>query len=120
MLDAGQRSTIFAPEFSHLVGQNAPDIKQMVFAYLGTQYETARLEFPAWVSEDGLLDRAVSIVLHQCLLGRGYPNCLTLAHQFAALHNVDRESYYFLLERAGLLSGTSEKARGKRMIGQAI
>ncbi|MFL5732332.1 MAG: DNA double-strand break repair nuclease NurA [Chloroflexia bacterium] len=120
MLDANQRSPIFGPEFSHLVGSNAPDIKQMVFAYLGTQYETARLEFPAWVWEEGLLERAISITLHQSLLGRGYPNCLTLAHQFAALHNVDRESYYFLLERAGLLTKTSEKAHGKRMIGQAI
>jgi len=120
MLEAGRRSAIFAPEFSHLVGQNAPDIKQMVFAYLGTRYEAARLEFPAWVREDGLLDRACSIALHQCHLGRGYPNCLTLAHQFAALHNVDRESYYFLLERAGLLARTSEKAHGKRVVGQAI
>jgi NurA domain len=120
LLDAGRRSAIFAPEFSHLVGQNAPDIKQMVFAYLGTRYEAARLEFPTWVWEDGLLDRASSIALHQCHLGRGYPNCLTLAHQFAALHNVDRESYYFLLERAGLLARTSEKAHGKRVVGQAI
>ncbi|HYP41933.1 MAG TPA: hypothetical protein VEX13_16365, partial [Chloroflexia bacterium] len=60
------------------------------------------------------------IMLHQCKLGQGYPNSLTLAHQFAALHNNDRESYYFLLERAGLMRKPTEKAHGKRLIGQAI
>ena len=120
MLDIGQRSPVFGPEFSHLVGQNAQDIKQMVFSYLGTDFETVRLEFPMWVWEDGLLDRAIAIILHQCKLGQGYPVSLTRAHQFAVLHNADRESYFFLLERAGLLRKTSEKARGKRWIGQAV
>src|SRR5206468_12403145 len=36
LLDTGERSAIFSPEFSHLVGEHAPDIKQMAFAYLGT------------------------------------------------------------------------------------
>ncbi len=73
-----------------------------------------------WVAERGLLGRSVEIVLHQCDLGGGYPNALTRAHQFAVLHNADREGYYWLLERAGLLRPPTEKARGKRMIGQAI
>ena len=120
MLDTGQRSTIFGPEFSYMDEGSSHSLREMVFAYMGTAYEVVRLEFPMWVWEDGLLDGAVAMLLHQCKLGGGYPNCLTLAHQFAALHNMDRESYYFLLERAGLLEGTSEKAFGKRMIGQAI
>ncbi len=120
LLDTGERSAIFGPEFSYLAGQDVYGIKQMGFAYVGTEYEVARLEFPQWIWEEGQMDRTISIILHQCKLGQGYPNCLTLAHQFAALHNTDRESYYFLLERAGLLRKTSEKARGKRAIGQAI
>ena len=87
---------------------------------MGTEYEVARLEFPMWVWEKGLLDRVMSAILHQCRLGQGYPISLTRAHQFAALHNADRESYFFLLERAGLLRKPSEKAHGKRLIGQAI
>jgi hypothetical protein len=120
LLYIGERSAIFEPKFSYLESQNTYDLKEMVFAYLGTEYETARLEFPVWVHEDGLLDRAMSVLLHQCDLGKGYPNCLTLAHQFAALHNNDRESYFFLLERAGLLRKPSEKAQGKRVVGQSI
>lgn len=119
-LEEGQRSPIFEPIFSYMVGENAQDLKDVVFAYLGTQYETVRLEFPIWVPQEGLLERAVSIILHQCKLGAGYPNALTLAHQFAVLHNTDREGYYFLLERAGLMRKPTEKAHGKRLIGQAI
>lgn len=120
LLDSGERSPIWEPVFRDLVGENAPIAKDMLFAYLGTQYEVARLEFPTWIWEDGLLERAVSCILHQCRLGQGYPNALTLAHQYAVLHNADRESYFFLLERAGLLRKTTEKALGKRKIGQAI
>lgn len=120
MLPPGQRSSVFTPTFSYLSGTNLQGFEDMVFAYMGTEHEIARLEFPRWVWEDGLLDRAMSIILHQCWLGGGYPNALTCAHQFAALHNADRESYFFLLERAGLMRGPTEKAHGKRSIGQAI
>jgi hypothetical protein len=72
------------------------------------------------VWEERKLDRVIECILHQARLGQGYPNALTLAHQYAVLHNTDRESYYFLLERAGLLRSTTEKALGKQKIGQAI
>lgn len=121
LLDAGQRSAVFEPRFSYMEGQGIPaGFEEMVFTYMGTEYESARLEFPAWVWEDELLERVMSVILHQCKLGQGYPIALSRAHQFAALHNADREAYFFLLEKAGLLRATSEKAHGKRLIGQAI
>jgi len=121
VLDAGQRSAIFEPRFSYMEGQGIPaGFEEMVFTYMGTEYETVRLEFPAWVWEDGHLERVMPITLHQCKLGGGYPIALSRAHQFAALHNADREAYFFLLEKAGLLRPTSEKAAGKRLVGQAI
>ena len=103
-----------------MVGPNVASFKSLVFSYLATQYEIVRLEYPVWVADKGLLDRATQIMLHQCNLGKGYPNALTLAHQYAVLHNTDREAYYFLLERAGLMRKTTEKAHGKRLIGQSI
>jgi hypothetical protein len=36
------------------------------------------------------------------------------------LHKTDGEAYYFLLVRTEPLHATTETARGKRMIGQAI
>lgn len=120
LLDDGELSPIFEAVFTYLVSENSGIAKELVFSYFGTQYEVARLEFPLWVAQQGLLEKTIEIIMHQSVLGKGYPNSLTLAHQFAVLHNTDREAYYFLLERAGLLSGPTEKARGKRMIGQAI
>lgn len=120
LLSEGERSPVWEPVFSHLVGENAQIVKEMVFTYLYTQHEAARIEFPIWVWEDGLLDYTLECILHQCRLGRGYPNALLLAHQYAVLHNTDREAYYFLLERAGLMRRPTEKALGKLAIGQAI
>jgi hypothetical protein len=120
LLVDGERSPVFQAVYRDLVGPNAKIAEDVVFAYLGTQYEVARIEFPLWVAKQGLLDRTIEILLHQCRLGRGYPNALTLAHQYAVLHNADRESYYFLLERAGLMRKLTEKAQGKRAVGQSI
>jgi hypothetical protein len=120
LLEDGTRSPVFQAVYSHLVGPNAQIAQDVVFAYLGTQYEIARLEFPLWVANKGLLGRTIEIILHQGRLGRGYPNALLLAHQYAVLHNADRESYYFLLDRAGMMRGPTEKAQGKRAIGQSI
>jgi hypothetical protein len=120
LVDEGELSPLFEATFTYLVTANSQIAKELSFAYLGTEYEIARLEFPLWVARQGLLDKTIEIILHQCVLGKGYPNALLLAHQFAVLHNADRESYYFLLERAGLLHNPTEKAQGKRMIGQAI
>jgi hypothetical protein len=121
LLPTGQRSAIFEPRFSYMSSEALPSgFDAMLFAYIATDHEAARIEFPGWVAEQGLLDRALSIILHQCRLGGGYPNALTRAHQFAALHFADRESYFFLLDKAGLLDRPSEKALGKWSVGQAI
>jgi hypothetical protein len=120
LLEDGARSPVFQAEYRDLVGPNAQIARDVVFAYLGTQYEIARLEFPLWVANKGLLGRTIEIILHQGRLGRGYPNALLLAHQYAVLHNADRESYYFLLDRAGMMRRPTEKAQGKRAVGQSI
>jgi hypothetical protein len=120
LLESGERSPVFQAVFRDLRGPNARIAEDVVFAYLGTQYEIARIEFPLWVANQGLLERTIEIILHQCALGRGYPNALLLAHQYAVLHNADRESYYFLLERAGMMRKPTEKAQGKRAVGQSI
>ena len=105
LLGEGELSPMFQALYRDLVGPNAYIAQNTAFAYLGTEHELARIEFPMWVAERGLLGRSVEIVLHQCDLGGGYPNALTRAHQFAVLHNADREGYYWLLERAGVSGG---------------
>jgi NurA domain len=120
MLADSESSPVFQGLYRDLKGPNANIAEEVVFAYLGTQHEIARLEFPLWVANKSLLDRTIGIILHQCRLGRGYPNALLLAHQYAVLHNADRESYYLLLDRAGRRRRPTEKAQGKRAVGQSI
>ena len=120
ILENGHLSPMFEPTFSNLKGGSAEEFKGLVFSYLATPHELVRLEYPRWMADEGVLAKAARIALHQCWLGKGYPNALTLAHGHAVLHNSDREAYYFLLERAGLMRKTTEKAHGKRLIGQAI
>jgi NurA domain len=120
LLEDGCRSPVFKTHSAFGVHSSADFWDDMGFCYLATPYEVARLEFPLWVLEAGLLDRVQSIALSQCALGEGYPKVLTLAHNFAILRNEDRESYFFLLERAGLIQAPSEKARGKRATGGRI
>ncbi|HUS15966.1 MAG TPA: DNA double-strand break repair nuclease NurA [Chloroflexia bacterium] len=120
LLPDGYRSPVFRAHSPWGVHAAKGLGQDMGFCYLATPYEVARLEFPLWVLESGGIDRVQSIALSQCLLGEGYPKVLTLAHNFAVLRNEDRESYFFLLERAGLIAPPSEKARGKRVTGGRI
>src|SRR5262249_23421125 len=79
LLDVGERSPVFQTRTVFGVQQSKASFwEDMGFCYLRTPYEIARLEFPLWVAEAGLLDRAQAIVLSQCKLGEGYPRVLTL------------------------------------------
>jgi hypothetical protein len=121
LLAPGERSPVFQARSSYGVLQQAGNAwERMGFCYLATAYEIARLEFPLWVAEAGHLDRVHRLLLRQCYLGDGYPKAITLADQQAVLRAQDRESYYFLLERAGLIHPLSEKARGKQGAGRNI
>ena len=121
LLETRHRSPVFQTYTAFGGPQEPADYwDDMGFCYLATPYEIARLEFPLWVLDAGLLDRVQSILLSQCQLGDGYPKVLTLAHNFAVLRAEDRESYFFLLEQAGLIVAPSEKARGKRTTGGRI
>ncbi len=121
LLDEGTRSPVFTTQTAFGVQASKRGFwEDLGFFYLRTPFEVARVEFPLWMLEAGLLDRVQAILLHQCALGDGYPRALTLAHNFAVLHNEDRASYYYLLEQAGLIQPPSEKARGKQATGGRI
>ena len=120
LLAYGERSPVFRIHNSQEGREHGGMLSQFGFCYIATRHEIARLEFPLWVVERGMLDRLHSMILRQCDLGDGYPLALTLAHNYAVLRNEDRESYFFLLERAGLIEPASEKALGKRATGNRI
>ncbi|MBV9786814.1 MAG: DNA double-strand break repair nuclease NurA [Chloroflexi bacterium] len=69
------------------------------FFYLRVGRELARVEFPAWVAEQGHLDLLHAVVYDQCRRGLGYPNVLARAHEQAVIHGDERRQITALIER---------------------
>lgn len=69
------------------------------FFYLRVEREMARVEFPAWVADDGYLDLLHAIVYDQCRRGMGYPNVIARAHEQAVIHSDERRRIGDLIER---------------------
>lgn len=69
------------------------------FFYLRVGRELARVEFPAWVADNGMLDLVHALVYDQCWRGQGYPNVLARAHEQAVIHGEERRQINALIER---------------------
>lgn len=116
-LNPGERSPIFrsAARILDTYGDH-----RIHFCYVHAGAEIARLEFPAWVSEDAqLLDTALTLTLAQVQKGYGYPVALAEAHNQAVVRGGDRVRFFAMLEhqmiRAGLTNiGISYKEARKR------
>ena len=89
------------------------------FAYLQTTGDghPARLDVPAWVYEDGVLDELVDAVRAECVVGNGYPYPLETADAAAGITAQDRAQFLHLVqefaESAGLSLRLSRKALSK-------
>ncbi len=116
ILKPGERSSIFISGSS--VVQDYYGDHEIRFFYVRVGDEIARVEFPRWVEERGLVGLLHALVLDQCDRGRGYPVALSEAHEQAVLTGADREQFRLLVERAladnRLPVVVSEKSRSKR------
>jgi NurA domain len=116
-LAPGERSPLWRS--SARIGQHYGE-HLIHFCYLHTGSEIARVEMPAWVSENrNTLDLALAMVLAQAHKGQGYPVALAEAHNQAVVRGGDRTRFFALLEehliQAGLQNvGTSYKEARKR------
>ena len=70
------------------------------FTYLQTTSDSApaRLDVPAWVYEDGLLNEVLDVVRAECVIGLGYPYALETADQTAVITMRDREVFLGALQ----------------------
>ncbi|MEO6334012.1 MAG: DNA double-strand break repair nuclease NurA, partial [Pyrinomonadaceae bacterium] len=70
------------------------------FAYLQTTADSApaRLDVPAWIYENGILDEVIDIVRAECVVGLGYPYVLETADQAAVISTRDREVFFRALQ----------------------
>lgn len=82
-----------------VLSQYAEQAEQIGFVYLKTNDgPPARLEFPRWVYEAGLLDRCVDWVRGEVVIGGGYPYVIETADQTAVLQANDRQSFLRILQ----------------------
>jgi hypothetical protein len=77
----------------------------------------ARLEYPRWVLEDGLLDDVMRAVRAEVIAGSGYPYPIEAADAVAVISQGDRQQFYALFqdfaERNDLSFTFSRKALSK-------
>jgi hypothetical protein len=99
ILEPGERSPVFGSRSQIL--KQYPPAHSIVFFYLHTGREVARVELPSWVANDPeLLARTHAHCFDQARKGDGYPVALAEAHEQAIIRNPEREAFFQLLERA--------------------
>jgi len=116
VLGPGERSATFISR-SSVVQKHYGD-NEVRFFYLKGDEEIARVEFPRWAEERGLVDLIHTLILDQCRRGQGYPVALSEAHEQAVVTGSDREQFQYLVELAlsekRLPTATSAKSRSKK------
>ena len=70
------------------------------FTYLQTTSDSApaRLDVPAWIYEQGLLEEVLDVIRAECIIGLGYPYALETADQTAVITSRDREIFLRALQ----------------------
>lgn len=70
------------------------------FVYLQTTSDNppARLDIPAWIFEENLLEEVLDTVRAECVIGLGYPYALETADQTAVITMRDREIFLRALQ----------------------
>lgn len=111
LLGQGQRS----PRFRSAAKVTGAYAAPVDFVYLHVGAEIARLEFPAWVTPDGLEELA-GAVLDQCAKGLGYPVALSEAHEQAVVRAADRRAFDELVRRQGVSRPTAKLMRKRTSV----
>jgi hypothetical protein len=58
----------------------------------------ARVEFPAWVCGEGLVDKVADIIRAECVIRGSYPDILMRAHEAALIRMNEHILFYGMLE----------------------
>ncbi len=91
----------------------------VAFCYLQTTSgrPPARLEFPRWMLDDGLLDPVLDVVRAEVIAGNGYPYAIETADAVSVITMQDRSEFYAhfqgFMERQGVKFTFSTKSLSK-------
>jgi len=101
------------PHGDEAVGQDVA----FVYFQAALDRPPARIEFPRWILDAGLLDAVMDAVRAETIVGNGYPYPIEAADAVAVITTEDRARFYRLFqefaEREGLAFNFSRKALSK-------
>lgn len=93
--------------------------ESVAFCYLQTTAKRppARLEFPRWMIEDGVLEPVLDVVRAEVIAGNGYPYAIETADAVSVITMGDRDEFYAyfkdFIERQGMKFTFSTKSMSK-------
>jgi len=93
--------------------------ESVAFCYLQTSSTRppARLEFPRWMLDDGVLEPVLDVVRAEIIAGNGYPYAIESADAVSVITMQDRAEFYAqfqeFIERQGLKFTFSTKSLSK-------
>ncbi|MBV8823092.1 MAG: DNA double-strand break repair nuclease NurA [Ktedonobacteraceae bacterium] len=91
----------------------------IAFCYLqtSTKHAPARLEFPRWMLDDGIVEPVLDVVRAEVIAGNGYPYAIETADAVSVISLQDREEFYThfkaFLEKQGVSFTFSTKSVSK-------
>jgi hypothetical protein len=65
----------------------------------------ARVEFPAWMYEEGMVDKIADIIRAECVIRGNYPDILMRAHEAAVIRISEHDLFYGMLENFCRING---------------
>ncbi len=94
----------------------------VAFCYLQTtaKHPPARLEFPRWMIDDGVLEPVMDVVRAEVIAGNGYPYAIETADAVSVITMQDRDEFYahfqaFVEKQGGkFIFSTKSQSKGRR------
>ncbi|VVB97003.1 NurA domain protein [uncultured archaeon] len=106
-LSWGERTAAFISDRDDRRGEEAKSVldnygrfrNEIAFFYMRTSNGLpARVEFPSWVHEEGIVDKIADIIRAECIIRGNYPDILMRAHDAAVIRTNEHDLFYGMLE----------------------
>ena len=103
----GERTAAFLCDRDDRRGDEAKSVldnygrfsKDIAFFYMRTGNGLpARVEFPAWVQKEDMVDKIADMIRAECIIRGNYPDIVMRAHDAAVIQTKEHELFYGMLE----------------------
>ncbi|GAC1630302.1 MAG: DNA double-strand break repair nuclease NurA [Ktedonobacteraceae bacterium] len=121
-LQWGDRTPAMRCARGDILQSYGPYRDSVAFCYLQTtaKHPPARLEFPCWMIDDGVLEPVLDVVRAEVIAGNGYPYAIETADAVSVITMQDRDEFYahfkaFVEKQGGkFIFSTKSQSKGRR------